>query len=383
VNVGKETEDFSSTLVLPRVHVVTTLNFGGVETQMVELAKYYFEHGISKQVYFLVLGSGGLAEKEILDFQCQVHTLSLRFDKPNINLFMDITKFFLKVKPKAAYFHGAEAILNAIIPARLCGIKLAISEEVGIPNHGFKARLVFRILHRMATVNICSSLIVKQWLIANNETVENRTYVTSLPVRRVLANPRVRNHESNSISYLFLGRFEEVKNLRRYLSAIYDLLNSYDFKDRNAIFNFVGTGAMQEEIENFIIRMNLSSTIKIHKPTLNISEHFLSNDFIVQCSISEGFGLTVVEAMQSGLFPISTNVGIVPALITDGENGIIIKGEASTDILHALESSLDLPIELYESMTLKATETSVDSFSTQKYMKTLSNIESILSANHQ
>ncbi len=382
VNVGKETEGFSSTLLLPRVHVVTTLNFGGVETQMVELAKYYFEHGISKQVHFLVLGSGGLAEREILDFQCQVHTLSLRFDKPNISLFIDITKFFLRVKPRVAYFHGAEAILNAIIPARLCGLKLAISEEVGIPNHGFKAKLVFRILHRIATANICSSLMVKQWLIANNETVENRTYVTSLPVRQVLTNPRRHNLESNRISFLYLGRFEEVKNLRKYLNAICDLLDSYDFKDRKAIFNFVGTGAMQEEIEDFISKMHLSSTIKIHKPTLNVSEHFLSNDFIVQCSISEGFGLSVVEAMQSGLLPISTNVGIIPALITDGENGIIIKGETSVDILCALKSSLDLSFELYESMTLNATKASVDSFSTQNYMKTLGDIESILSANH-
>ena len=380
MNVGNQTEVFLSNLALPRVHVVTTLNFGGVETQMIELAKFYSGHGLSKHVHFLVLGSGGLAEKEIRNLKCQVHVLSLNYNKQNFKLFMEITNFFRKTKPKVVYFHGAEAILNAVIPSRLCGIKRAITEEIGIPNHSFKAKLIFRVLHRIASAKICATKTVKQWLITNKETIEKRTHITSLPIRRVLSEPRAPNHNNKRLNYLFLGRFEEVKNLREYLNAISILVSTFDFKGREIIFNFVGTGTMLQEIEDFIFTKKLSMTVRIHAPTLDIREYFLSNDFIVQCSISEGFGLTVVEAMQSGLLPISTNVGVIPDLVTDGANGIIIKGKTSADILHALESSLNLSYEDYVNMTQKAIKSSIASFSTQKYMKTLSDVESVLNA---
>lgn len=47
-------------------------------------------------------------------------------------------------------------------------------------------------------------------------------------------------------------------------------------------------------------------------------------DYMIVSSHTESFGLTVLEAMASGLVPIINNVGALKEIVQDGENGIVI-----------------------------------------------------------
>jgi len=49
-----------------------------------------------------------------------------------------------------------------------------------------------------------------------------------------------------------------------------------------------------------------------------------SSDVIIQKSLREGFGLTVTEALWKGRPVVASNVGGIPAQITDGENGFLV-----------------------------------------------------------
>ncbi|MCA8944058.1 MAG: glycosyltransferase family 4 protein [Planctomycetes bacterium] len=58
-----------------------------------------------------------------------------------------------------------------------------------------------------------------------------------------------------------------------------------------------------------------------------MGDFFRSVDVIAVASQHDGAPLTLIEAMASGCYPICTDVGIVPELIADGQNGLVVPGE--------------------------------------------------------
>lgn len=56
-----------------------------------------------------------------------------------------------------------------------------------------------------------------------------------------------------------------------------------------------------------------------------MNEFYNRFDIIAVTSAHEGEPLTLIEAMAAGCFPVCTDVGIVPELVKDRENGLIVK----------------------------------------------------------
>lgn len=60
-------------------------------------------------------------------------------------------------------------------------------------------------------------------------------------------------------------------------------------------------------------------------------------DVYLVASAHEGEPLTLIEAMAAGSFPVCTDVGIVPELIRDGDNGLIVRDPSVAGFRRALD----------------------------------------------
>ena len=60
-------------------------------------------------------------------------------------------------------------------------------------------------------------------------------------------------------------------------------------------------------------------------PASEMSQFYSTIDVLCIASSYEGEPLTLLEAMAAGCFPVATDVGIVPELVTNGKNGLIVK----------------------------------------------------------
>jgi hypothetical protein len=56
-----------------------------------------------------------------------------------------------------------------------------------------------------------------------------------------------------------------------------------------------------------------------------MAEFYNRIDVFVTCSRHEGEPLTLIEAMACGCFPVCADIGIVPELVRDGDNGLIVR----------------------------------------------------------
>lgn len=136
-----------------------------------------------------------------------------------------------------------------------------------------------------------------------------------------------------------IGRLHPVKNYTNLVEAMHQL--SEDGCD----LTIWGDGEERARLEKMIHQHELELSHNVFLPghTHQKWEDLATVDIYVQPSLSEGFGLTVVEAQIAGLPVVVTPGGALPELINDGKTGIIAEGFAAKDIVKAVSRYLEDP----------------------------------------
>jgi glycosyltransferase involved in cell wall biosynthesis len=97
-----------------------------------------------------------------------------------------------------------------------------------------------------------------------------------------------------------------------------------EFPDWN--LTIIGTGEMHSSLIRLINKNNLSSSIRLIRPLIDIESYLLSASVFAITSRYEGFSLVLIEAMHAFLPVVSFKVYSGPAeLISDGDNGLLAK----------------------------------------------------------
>jgi glycosyltransferase involved in cell wall biosynthesis len=73
------------------------------------------------------------------------------------------------------------------------------------------------------------------------------------------------------------------------------------------------------------MKFGISEKVQLYGFYDNLEEFLSALDIFVQPSRSEGFPLSLIEAMASGVPVISTDVGGTRKLLNDGEFGILVQ----------------------------------------------------------
>ena len=102
-------------------------------------------------------------------------------------------------------------------------------------------------------------------------------------------------------------------------------------------------------------------------------EFLESLDVFVMPTYFEGLPMSLLETMSYGAVPVVTEVGSIPTVVKDGENGLFVKVKDGDSICNALKK-LDEDRELLAQMSEKAQRTIQENFSAEKYVERLNEI---------
>jgi glycosyltransferase involved in cell wall biosynthesis len=122
---------------------------------------------------------------------------------------------------------------------------------------------------------------------------------------------------------IFVGRFDPVKGLDNLLRA----MNSVGKVLPDAQLILVGDGKERKNLESLADSLGIRDSVDF-AGRLNgekKTEYLCQADLFVLPSISEGFGIVILEAMACGLPVVATRVGGVPDLVEDGVNGYLVE----------------------------------------------------------
>lgn len=115
-------------------------------------------------------------------------------------------------------------------------------------------------------------------------------------------------------------RLAPQKGVGFFLKAAAELTSRHE----ETVFLVVGGGPMREQLEREAARLNLRGKVFFTGERQDVNRIMPCLDIFVLSSVTEGFPLTVLEAMASGCPLVASRTGGIPEIVDDGVNGLLV-----------------------------------------------------------
>ncbi|QLK86724.1 glycosyltransferase family 4 protein [Staphylococcus sp. 17KM0847] len=157
-----------------------------------------------------------------------------------------------------------------------------------------------------------------------------------------------RYHMMKQRQIIAAGRFEYEKGFDLLIEAVYNIQE--DLRDEGYTVQIFGEGREKEAIAQSISYLRLQDLIFIRPTTQHLSTFIAESQITCIPSRNEGFGMTILEAMNQGSIVVSFDGNVGPSsLIQHNINGFLVPYK---DVSKLGQQLLDI-IQNYNARTLK------------------------------
>ena len=201
-----------------------------------------------------------------------------------------------------------------------------------------KKSFLRRLVYRNAKVCIAASSAIKNYFqdigCKNIEIIPNGVDIKRFDVRCSRFEAREKLGLKDEFVVMTVARLEKVKGIKYLIEA----LSNIELRTSNFKLIIIGDGSERKNLKKLVEKLGLKEKVRFlgQIPNERIPEYLRAADCFVLPSLSEGFGIAILEAQAVGIPAIATNVGGIPDIIKDGENGILVKPANSEDITRAI-----------------------------------------------
>lgn len=146
---------------------------------------------------------------------------------------------------------------------------------------------------------------------------------------------------SDSLRFAIVARISPVKDHLTLLKA-FVLLQEELGKDAMPELRIVGDGDEKDSLEEFCHSHSLES-VSFLGARDDIDQILASTDVFVLSSIAEGIPMTILEAMSAKTPIVSTGVGGIPEVVTDGVEGYLVEKSNPVALANAMKKYIENP----------------------------------------
>ncbi len=333
------------------VHVIHHLVIGGMENGIVNLInrmpKERFQHTV-------------VCIEDYSDFRERIQVEGVQviaLHRSEIGVWQvryKLFKLFRALRPDIVHSRNMSG-LDAILPARLAGVRCCIHGEHGRDVddlHGthYKFKLLRRLHSPLVSHYITVSNELKQYLVDDVQISAKRVtqILNGVDVDK-FAPPQavddIRRQFDEVSSHIVsgqrviigaVGRLQKVKNYALLINAFSKLLEKGHFKEKLSLV-VVGDGPERQNLMDLSIELGVNENVWFAGASSNVSELLQLMNVFVLSSVAEGISNTILEAMATGLPVIATAVGGNVELVRDGETGFLVESDHLDSMAQALQ----------------------------------------------
>lgn len=256
--------------------------------------------------------------------KCRTFSSNSIFD---FNLLSELRKAFAQTVPDIVHAHGFKAAFYG----RLSTAGAFIITHHGKTGHTLKVRIyeyLELMMMKKSSAVIAVSNEMKNNLISTGvkptkvHLVEN--FLTFSPIPREV-------HNEPKIKLVFIGRLSPEKGCQVLIEALIKL------NDPTVHLKILGDGIEKINLEQMVSNSTIKSQVDFLGFTKDVTPHLAQADVLIMPSFREGQPLTLIEACIMGLPVIASNVGGIPELVHDNQNGFLFKAGDIDELASKIE----------------------------------------------
>ena len=376
------------------IHLIGSLNPGGVQTYILNISNYDNIYNIRREVWALYQKNGLLytefIKKNINVSSCHIIPADKNwrpyFLWKRLRYFASIFYFLrlfkkLKIsKPDLVILHEPVRILTQFFVLRL--LNIPVIWNIHAEKSLVKNKRVFRWMYKYFFKNKLTIIADSKYVLLKNLSYMKKSFYpdfenmqivhATVNLDKFLSIKRKYTKKKEDLIIGSVGRLNWAKGYDLLIESLSVLKKNHP----NFQMKIAGDGPYRSKLENMIDHYSLRDNVfilgELHHN--DIPKFYDSINLYTQPSISEALSITLQEAMASSLPILASNAGGIPEVIDHNETGILFEKGSKKELIIGLKKIITMDNAQREEMGKKARERSIKKFDIKKTAKTLNNI---------
>lgn len=317
------------------MHVTGGLDVGGVEELLFITAKY----NLDNKYDLAVVGchsTDGYASRQIQRLGYHVFGLDITNRLYDLRIIPKLIRIFKIYKPHIVHIYFKINFFGRIA-AKITGVPVIICNEVDMDWHGW-LKIIAVIKRRLDfftdKVIECSDTVGNYW----NPKKSKKHLVMYLPIdmekfNKINEVPEDRLFKNGLFPIIgIVARLFPRKGHEYLIKAMPKILSYYP----SAKLKIIGTGPLLVDLKALTSALNLEDSIIFTGFVKDLYPELFSLDVFITASLTEGFPLTIVEAMVAGIPIAATPVGGIPEIVEHGKTGYLFPSKNTDAVAKAV-----------------------------------------------
>lgn len=315
------------------LYVITKAEMGGGQVHVLDLLKGFHQqhelHLATGEEEFLT------REARALGVRCHILPNLIHETKPvrDTKAVFEMTRLIRSIKPDLVHSHTTKAGLVARAAAWRCGVpsiftahSWAFSDGVsmawkamGIPTEWAAAKMCSRVIN----VSDANRNLALRYGLPSKRMV---TIHNGIPDGGLVSDPG----KNECPEIVMVARFAKQKHHELLLQAFAGVKAA-------AHLTLIGDGPTRGLMEGLAQRLGIADRVHFAGERRDVAQRLAAADIFTLASRWEGFPLSILEAMRTGLPVVASDVGGSREAILDGETGYMVKRDDVAGFRAALE----------------------------------------------
>lgn len=290
------------------IHLITTIDLGGAERQLVILSRHQINLGLEVEVIFLK--GNGILEKLFVKNGIRVNK---RIRNKNIMYQIIFLFFYLNRNFQIVHAHLSRseliASLTTFIPKLI--VTKHNSERLYPNGSKFLSKALAIIISFRADRIITISKAVKNYLFEIGELkFESKTFVVHYGFDDKIRNiPKIKK-SFKSLKFATVCRLEKQKDVKTILYA----WEKFHYLNKSDELYIVGSGTQELELKLICKELKLRKVFWV-KSRIDVASIYRKMDVFIFSTLYEGFGLVLLEAMKFKIPILASNNTSIPEVV--------------------------------------------------------------------
>lgn len=330
------------------LHVVDSLEFGGLERVMTDLAIAQRARGHDVKVFSITSTNGLLPELQAAGIPVVIGAKSRSFD------FNTLSKLRRTVVDGGiTLVHAHNFVPNYHAACALLGVShrptlVSTCHDMGNRLANRKLRWMYRLsLLRTRRVAMVGQQVHDRYVASGFVRPGSaETVLNGIPVERFVGSPerareaRARMGIGANVPVIgCVGRLVPLKNQRLMIESLERLLRSHP----TLRLVMIGEGPLDATLRAQAVSLGVAGNVDFLGARADVADLLPALDIFALPSLTEGLSIALLEACASGLAVVATKVGGNSEIINHGQTGMLVPVDNAESLGDALQALLDDP----------------------------------------